>query len=103
MIIIEILEGIVFLWVCFGALPWLINRLMDRRTVWPPISPQAEDPQGITQANAKLSGTFTARSKNGEKTMIDFYFWPTPNGYKPLLLLEEAPFVARWEPWRNHD
>ncbi len=22
--------------------------------------------------------------------MIDFYFWPTPNGYKPLLLLEEA-------------
>ena len=22
--------------------------------------------------------------------MIDLYFWTTPNGYKPLLLLEEA-------------
>ena len=30
------------------------------------------------------------RTKNGEKTMIYFYFWTTPNGYKPLLLLEEA-------------
>ena len=30
------------------------------------------------------------RTKNEEKTMIYFYFWTTPNGYKPLLLLEEA-------------
>ncbi|MEE8246586.1 MAG: thiol:disulfide oxidoreductase, partial [Alphaproteobacteria bacterium] len=22
--------------------------------------------------------------------MIDLYFWTTPNGYKPLLFLEEA-------------
>ena len=22
--------------------------------------------------------------------MIDLYFWTTPNGYKPLILLEEA-------------
>jgi GST-like protein len=25
-----------------------------------------------------------------ENTMVDLYFWTTPNGYKPLLLLEEA-------------
>jgi GST-like protein len=22
--------------------------------------------------------------------MLDLYFWPTPNGYKPLIFLEEA-------------
>ncbi len=27
---------------------------------------------------------------DGENPMIDFYFWTTPNGYKPLLFLEEA-------------
>lgn len=27
--------------------------------------------------------------------MIDLYFWPTPNGYKPLLLLEEAGIPYR--------
>jgi GST-like protein len=33
---------------------------------------------------------FQAQRKGMEKTMIDLYFWTTPNGYKPLLFLEEA-------------
>jgi len=29
--------------------------------------------------------------------MIELYFWPTPNGYKPLIALEELglPYVIR--------
>ena len=30
--------------------------------------------------------------------MIDLYFWPTPNGYKPLLLLEECGLPHRLVP-----
>ena len=30
--------------------------------------------------------------------MIDFYFWTTPNGYKPLLFLEEAGLEYRIVP-----
>lgn len=30
--------------------------------------------------------------------MIDLYFWPTPNGYKPLLLLEETGLEYRLMP-----
>ncbi|MEM7225755.1 MAG: glutathione binding-like protein [Pseudomonadota bacterium] len=30
--------------------------------------------------------------------MIDLYFWTTPNGYKPLLFLEEAGLVHRLKP-----
>jgi GSH-dependent disulfide-bond oxidoreductase len=30
--------------------------------------------------------------------MIDLYFWPTPNGYKPLILLEEAGLEYQIKP-----
>lgn len=30
--------------------------------------------------------------------MITLYFWPTPNGYKPLILLEEIGEPYRIEP-----
>ena len=34
--------------------------------------------------------------------MIDLYFWTTPNGYKPLLLLEEAGLAYRLIPVNIH-
>ncbi len=33
---------------------------------------------------------FQAQRERMVDTMIEFYFWTTPNGYKPLLFLEEA-------------
>ncbi|MBE9140208.1 glutathione S-transferase N-terminal domain-containing protein [Nodosilinea sp. LEGE 07088] len=30
--------------------------------------------------------------------MLDFYFWPTPNGYKPLIFLEEVGLDYRIKP-----
>lgn len=30
--------------------------------------------------------------------MIDLYFWPTPNGYKPLIFLEESGLTYRIKP-----
>lgn len=28
--------------------------------------------------------------------MIDLYYWPTPNGWKASITLDEFPNVARW-------
>ena len=30
--------------------------------------------------------------------MIDLYFWPTPNGYKPLIFLEESALAYQIKP-----
>ena len=35
---------------------------------------------------------------NHELIMIDLYFWPTPNGYKPLIFLEETGLPYQMKP-----
>ncbi len=36
--------------------------------------------------------------QQGGLAMIDLYFWTTPNGYKPLLFLEESGIDYRIVP-----
>jgi GST-like protein len=52
--------------------------------------------KGNTKAGAK-SAVKTARRASPGKKPIDLYYWPTPNGYKVSIMLEECrlPYVMR--------
>src|SRR5437899_146612 len=55
-------------------------------------------PSGATPRPRSTSWSRVARPRRQRDPMIDFYYWPTPNGWKVSIMLEECALPYRMIP-----